>query len=269
MNTSSIQVLVAEDYEPFRLFLISTLRNRWERLDIHEVSDGLETVREAQRLQPDLILLDIGLPTLNGFEAARQIRALSPASKIIFVTQESSADLVQEAFSIGARGYVVKADAESELMSAVEAVRQGRRFVSAGVAGHRFNDAVDAQVPDRLWHEEALPSLVPRKAEVAPCHAFQLYFDDALFLDGFTRFISAALKAENAVIVVATESHRARLLQRLQAGGVDVAAVMERKRYISLDVPDTFSPVQFAKVVGDFVVEAATRGGEHLRVAAG
>jgi hypothetical protein len=78
-----------------------------------------------------------------------------------------------------------------------------------------------------------------------------------LFLDGFTRFITAALKAENAVIVVATESHRAGLLQRLQAGGVDVAAAIERT-------------IQFAKVVGDLVVEAAKAAwGEHLRVAAG
>jgi KaiC/GvpD/RAD55 family RecA-like ATPase len=89
-------------------------------------------------------------------------------------------------------------------------------------------------------------------------------------LDGFTRFITASLKAENAVIVVATESHRVSILQRLQAGGVDVAAAIERKRYIPLDVPDTLSPVQFAKVVDDLVVEAAkAAGGEHLRIAAG
>jgi KaiC/GvpD/RAD55 family RecA-like ATPase len=90
-----------------------------------------------------------------------------------------------------------------------------------------------------------------------------------LFLDGFTRFITADLKAENAVIVVATESRRASLLQRLRAGGVDVGAAIERKRYIPLDVPDTFSPVQFATVVGDLVEAAKAAGGEDLRVAAG
>jgi CheY-like chemotaxis protein len=113
LGTSSIQVLVVEDYEPFRRFLISTLRNRWERLDIHEASDGSEAVQEAQRLQPDLILLDIGLPTLNGIEAARRIRKLSPTSKIIFVTQESSPDVVQEALNIGACGYVIKTEVGS------------------------------------------------------------------------------------------------------------------------------------------------------------
>jgi len=95
----------------------------------------LEAVREAQRLQPDLILLDIRLPTLNGIEAARRIHELSPISKIVFVTQESSPDVVQEALGLGALGYVVKTDAGRELIAAVEAVREGRLFVSAGVAG--------------------------------------------------------------------------------------------------------------------------------------
>lgn len=267
---SIIQVLVAEDYEPFRRFLLSTLQNVCGVADIRMVSDGLEAVREAKRIQPDLILLDIGLPSLNGLEAARQIRKLCPISKIIFVTLESSADVVQEAFRIGARGYVVKAQAGSELIAAVEAVRQGRLFVSAGVAGHKFTDAMDGQVPDRLCHEEASPPLVPKSAEITPSHAVQFYSDDALFLDGFRRFFTAALKAGNAVIIVATESHRASLLQRLQAGGVDVAAAIERKRYIAIDVPDSLPPVQFAKAVNDLVVEAAkAAGGEHLRVAAG
>lgn len=135
MDVFSIQVLVVEDYEPFRRFLVSTLKNRWEGLDIHEVSDGMEAVREAQRLQPDLVLLDIGLPILNGIEAARRIRTLSPISKIVLVTQESSPDVVQEALGLGALGYVVKAHAGHDLLAAVEAVLEGRLFVSTGVGG--------------------------------------------------------------------------------------------------------------------------------------
>jgi len=95
------------------------------------VTDGLAAVQKAVELQPDLILLDIGLPTLNGFEAARQIRNLVPESKIIFFSQESSADVVQEALSIGAWGYVVKTRAGTELLAAVEAVISGKRFVSS------------------------------------------------------------------------------------------------------------------------------------------
>jgi DNA-binding NarL/FixJ family response regulator len=78
-----------------------------------------------------LILLDIGLPSLNGIEAARQIRKLVPESKIIFLTQESSADVVQEALSLGARGYVMKTMAGSQLLTAVEAVHLGKTFVSS------------------------------------------------------------------------------------------------------------------------------------------
>jgi DNA-binding NarL/FixJ family response regulator len=136
LGTSSIQVLVVEDYEPFRRFLISTLQNGLEVRDIHEVSDGLEAVQEAQTLQPDLILLDIGLPTMNGIEAARRIREVSPTSKILFVSENRSPDIAEEALSTGAGGYVVKSDAASELLPALKAIIEGKRFVSASLAGH-------------------------------------------------------------------------------------------------------------------------------------
>ena len=90
---------------------------------------------KAEELQPDLILLDIGLPTLNGIEAARRIRKLSPESKILFVSQESSADVVQEALRLGAVGYVLKAQDGSGLLAAVDAVLQGKKYVSGGLTG--------------------------------------------------------------------------------------------------------------------------------------
>ena len=130
-GVSSVRVLVVEDFVPFRRFISSTLGERRDLQVICEVSDGLEAVQKAVELKPDLILLDIGLPTLNGIEAARQIRKLVPESKIIFLSQESSADLVQEALSLGAWGYVVKARAGSELLTAVEAVILGKPFVSS------------------------------------------------------------------------------------------------------------------------------------------
>ena len=102
---------------------------------IGKVSDGLEAVHNAEELKPDLILLDIGLPTLNGIEAARQIRELAPESKIIFVSQESSPDLVQEALNLGAWGYVAKTRVASDLLAAIEAVLKGRRVVSSGMPG--------------------------------------------------------------------------------------------------------------------------------------
>ncbi|MGA7292924.1 MAG: response regulator transcription factor [Terriglobales bacterium] len=94
--------------------------------------------RAAQALNPDLILLDIGLPTLNGIEGARQIHKLVPESKIIFVSQESSPDVVQETLSLGARGYVLKTRAASDLLAAVDAVLAGKQFVSDGLLGSRL-----------------------------------------------------------------------------------------------------------------------------------
>ena len=136
MDTSSIRVLVVDDHEPWRRFASTALSTQPELQVTGEVSDGLEAVQKAEELQPELILLDIGLPTLNGIEAARRIRKVSPGSKILFVSENRSADIAEEALSTGACGYVVKSDAAGELLPAVKAVLEGRRFVSASLAGH-------------------------------------------------------------------------------------------------------------------------------------
>jgi DNA-binding NarL/FixJ family response regulator len=150
---TSSRVLVVDDYEPFRRFICSTLRRRPEVHIVCEVSDGLEAVQKAEKLQPDLIVLDIGLPTLDGIEAARRIRRLSPEAKILFVSQESSTDVVQEALRLGALGYIAKTNAGIELLAAVDAVCQGRRFVGAGLAGHV---PADRQAPNRLHPDQIL-----------------------------------------------------------------------------------------------------------------
>jgi len=130
------RILAVDDFEPI-CFLVSSLLH--ERPDLHVVcwaSDGLQAVEKAQELKPDLILMDIGLPELNGIEAARRILTLAPDSKIIFLTQESSREVRQEAMSLGACGYVLKAQAETDLLAAVEAVLQGKPFFNDG-AGRR------------------------------------------------------------------------------------------------------------------------------------
>jgi DNA-binding NarL/FixJ family response regulator len=126
---SSLRILVVEDFAPFLQFISTALATRRDLQVVCEVSNGLEAVQKALELRPDLIRLDIGLPGLNGIEAARQIRELVPESKIIFLTQESSPDVVQEAFKLGAWGYVVKASAASDLLAAVEAVISGKPFL--------------------------------------------------------------------------------------------------------------------------------------------
>jgi DNA-binding NarL/FixJ family response regulator len=136
-HVAPVRVLVVDDFEPFRRLVCSTVRNRPEVQVIAEAADGLEAVRMAEESQPDLVLLDIGLPKLNGIAAARQIRKLAPKAKIVFVTQEFSPDVAQEAFRSGAMAYVVKIYAGTDLPAAMDAALEGKRFRSAAVSGKR------------------------------------------------------------------------------------------------------------------------------------
>ncbi|MGC1423464.1 MAG: response regulator [Terracidiphilus sp.] len=272
----SCRVLVVEDFEPFRRLICSTLRTRPEFQIIGEVADGLEAVQRAEELQPDLIMLDIGLPSLNGIDAARRIRKLSPKSKIIFMSQESSSDVVHEALALGALGYVVKIHAGNELLPAVAEVLQGRQFVGSGLSGHYFAPAPDS-IPPRHLNEPLSPP-APGGMEISRSHEVEFYSDDAAFVVGFTRFIEAPLKSGNAVVVIATESHRKSLLQKLLENGVDIAAAVEQGRYVSVDVAETLSsfmvndrpdPALVMKAAGNLIATVAkASSGERIRIAA-
>lgn len=126
------RTLVVDDVEDFRHFVCSALEQETECEVVGEASDGLQAVLQAQQLQPDLILLDIGLPVLNGIEAARRIRKLSPNSKILFLTQNCSREIAEGALRTGASGYLLKSDA-ADLLLAVDTVLKGEQFVSSRV----------------------------------------------------------------------------------------------------------------------------------------
>ncbi len=111
---------------------------------ICEASDGVEAVQRSKDLQPDLILLDIGLPKLNGIEAARQICEISPCSKILFLSENHCPEVVCEAFRIGAAGYVVKSDAADDLLIAMEAVIGNKQFVNSRFARRAQDRPFDA-----------------------------------------------------------------------------------------------------------------------------
>jgi DNA-binding NarL/FixJ family response regulator len=276
LEGSATRVLVVDDYEPWRRFVLTTLQKQPELEIVGEVTDGFEAVQKAEQLQPDLILLDIGLPALNGIEAARRIRELSPKSKILFLSENRSWDIAEEALRTGAGGYVVKSDAVGELLSAVEAVLKGKRFVSASLAGNDLTYPEDEQTADHNSGGVVLP-FPPQNVWIARRHDAGFYSDDRFVLDDLTQFIGAALKAGNAAIVVATKSHRDSLLPRLQAYGLDISAAIEQGRYIALDAADalpTFmrrgmpDPVRFLKVLGNLIATAAeVAKGEQARVA--
>lgn len=147
---SSSSVLVVEDYEPFRRFICSTLGKSPELRIVGEVSDGLEAVKKAWDLQPNLILLDIGLPGLNGIEAAHRISRLVSGAIILFVSQNGDPEVVAEALSNGAKGYVRKQTANADLLHAVETVLRGDRFVSRGLHIEEVPQAKPQSIANRV-----------------------------------------------------------------------------------------------------------------------
>ena len=184
----------------------------------------MEAVQKAAELQPDLILLDVGLPKLNGLLAAKQMRKVAPLAKILFVSQEFSFDVVEAALRSGALGYIHKLHVSSELLSGIETINRGRYFVS-GALKEKFRKT-NGGSPVR--------------------HEIQLYSHDALLMEGFADFAYTELGAGKATIVVATELHRAGILERLEARNVDVDHAIAIGMLIPLDAAESLS-----KFMGD------------------
>ncbi len=128
MSNAKIRILLADDHPIVRQGLRTLLEAQpgWQVVD--EASDGREAVEKARSLDPDIVLLDVGMPTMNGLEASRVIRKTAPRSEILIVTQYDSPQMMQEARGAGARGYVVKAQALRDLLAAVEAVSKHQPF---------------------------------------------------------------------------------------------------------------------------------------------
>jgi CheY-like chemotaxis protein len=237
------RILSVDDHELFRRFTYSLLEKRPEFQIIGEASDGLEAIQKAEELQPDLILLDIGLPKLNGMEAARRISIVAPHTKILFVSQESDSDVVGEALQLGAMGYVHKMRARTDLLPAIGAALEGRRFVSSGL---QIGPSVEAQAQPRH--------------EILFCSCS----DPAVLMDALVSFVADALKLGNAALVRATKSRQNSLHEGLRARGIHIDAAIQRGTYAFFDVDE---PARIPDAVRLLSEAAAKAGKRRPRVA--
>jgi DNA-binding NarL/FixJ family response regulator len=216
-------VLVVDDFEPWRRHVCSTLgkSSRWKV--VAEAADGPDAIQKAIDLRPDLILLDIGLPTLNGIEAARRILARNPSLRILFVSEHQSWEVAEAALCTGARGYICKSDSARELSPAMDAIVDGRRFVAERLGGRLVDQGADRRLPNTRRHEALF------------------YSDNRLFLDDWASIAEGALNAGATFILVAIVERRIRLQAMLEARGVNVGRAVRDGRFISLSVDEAVS----------------------------
>jgi two-component system nitrate/nitrite response regulator NarL len=237
-----LRILVVEDFAPFRRLVCTAL----QKFETTEAADGLEGVQKAEQLQPDLILLDINLPKLHGFGVAQRIRQVAPRARLIFLSQESSPDIVRRALRLGAHGYVQKLSAATDLLRAIETVLSGRRFVSRSV---EYADPADApQSPAR--------------------HEMRFCPDFAATVDALAHFMATALNAGDAAIAVVTAANREPLLQRLRNQVADIDGAIARGLCLPLAADDLSDADRFLEVINGARDAAARFGKAHPRVVA-
>lgn len=255
-------VLVVDDFEPFRRLVRIILELEAKFKVVGEASDGLGAVQQITKLRPDLVLLDLGLPTLNGIDVARRLRTLAPQTRILFVSAESRADIVQQALHVS-DGYVLKLYTAEELVPAIELVIRGKQYVSAELMSSARKDLEK----DRSSEERFGPGRDFR-------HDVAFYPDDGAFVDGLTRFIETALHDGDVVILVATDSHRSQIVEKLQGRSRNLSDAIQNRSYLSLDSIDALSlfmvsdwpdQIRFSEVVGDLMKGATQSASEQGR----
>ena len=234
------RVLVVEDHEWWRRCICAELEQPSEWEVVGAISDGIEAVQKARDLKPDVILLDIGLPGLNGIQAARQMLAHDPNARILFVTEQQSLEIAEVALGIGARGFILKSDVGRDLLPAMEAVVEGERFVGAKMAGRAR----------RLRRHEA-----------------GFYADESSLMDDYARFVESALDSGSGLVMVFTRSRRDRLHQRLHSSGIDLDRTIAEGRSLWTDVPAALSSfmvdgrideARFWKAASSLIMQAAS-----------
>ncbi len=210
-----IRLLVADDHEIMRKGIRSLLEAQPGWQVTAEASDGREAVEKAREIKPDVTVLDISMPSLNGLEAARQMIKNDARAKILILTQHESDPLIREVLDAGARGYVLKSDASRDLITAVNAVRSNKTFFTAKVAQIVLDGYLDKK-PKKLAtderKDEARSRLTPRQREIVQ-----------LLAEGkSSKEVAVAL----GLSVKTAETHRANIMRRL-----DCHSISELVRY--------------------------------------
>jgi DNA-binding NarL/FixJ family response regulator len=200
---SGLRILIADDHEVARRGIRSLLEGHegWEVCG--EARDGREAVDFATELQPDILLLDIGMPNLNGLDAARQILAAAPDARILILTIHDAEQVVREVLAAGARGFVLKSDAGRDLISAVEALENRRTFFTPKVAQMMLDGYLR---PHEESDSSAQTVLTPREREV-----LQLVAEGKS-----TKEVATMLKLS----VKTAETHRTNLMRKLNLHSV-------------------------------------------------
>ena len=163
VNMSPLRILVADDHEVVRRGLCSLLKSHpgWEVCA--EASDGREAVEKVKQIKPDVVILDIGMPNLNGLAATRQIVHNDERQRVIILTVTDSEQVIREVLAAGARGFVLKSDAARDLITAVEAIEKNRTFFTSRVGQIVLTGYLKNGQPQA---EPTLPTLTPREREV-------------------------------------------------------------------------------------------------------
>ena len=199
----ALRILIADDHEVARQGIRALLESHpgWEVCA--EAKDGREAVEGASRLKPDVLLLDIGMPNLNGLDATRQILAIMPDARILILTIHDSEQVVREVLAAGARGFLLKSDAGRDLMAAVEALQQRRTFFTQKVAQMMLDGYLR---PPEEVEASGQCVLTPREREV-----IQLVAEGRT-----TKEIASAL----SLSVKTAETHRTNLMRKLNLHSV-------------------------------------------------
>ena len=232
--TSIVKVLVVDDFEPWCRLVCSMLKKQPELLIVGEATNGLEALQKASELQPDLILLDVGLPSIDGIEVARKIRGSSSKTKILFASQDCSPDTAQAALGAGAAGYIVKSEAGRELLLAINAVLRGVRFVSARL---HLDTLTPPSVEPERHHRPDNPYLQFRRS--TSISEFLACVIDATAADFGTLQL---FDSTNGVLrIVAQKGFETEFIDyfdtvRLDHGSACSAAMSKRSRMVVMDV---------------------------------